>query len=152
MSSHRRSKDKENYHKRWIEKKIRDIILQANKKEKVYYVFKNVLSSRQVSIAVDNIPRSCMYHLEQGRKWAQQGNVHLQVFLRSQNIHFQKKNEEDKEDEEEIRQKIKLPKFYLEIARILGLEKPNLCEMDKCIRHDEDLEVSIHDFLQPIVL
>ena len=125
--------------------KLRKEINHAKSKGSRHYLFRKVMSTTQVEIAVSKVPRTSLYPLEEGRKYAQDGSPALQSFLRSQEV-FRKKVEE--EGEEEDRQRMLLSDFYLEIARKLGLEHANLCAQDKCIQHDQTLSVSFHDFLQ----
>ena len=109
-----------------------------------YFLFRKVLSTTQIENALGKVPRtSSLYTLEEGRRWAQDGNLALQKYLRSLFIHFRKNDEEEEEEDEvEERQMMCLPDFYLLIARKIGLENANLCTLDKFIEHDKSLSVS----------
>ena len=146
MPPYRSNLDRQYYRRTWIQVKLRKEINHAKSKGSRYFLFRKVLSTTQVEIAVSKVPRTSLYPLEEGRKYAQDGSPALQSFLRSQEVSFRKKVEE--EGEEEDRQRMLLSDFYLEIARKLGLEHANLCAQDKCIQHDQTLSVSFHDFLQ----
>ena len=135
-SAYRKKINRKKYLETWINLKLTKEINTTRSMGSRYYLFRKVLSTTQVSIAISKIPRNGLYSLEEGRKYAQDGNQALQTFLRNQYIHFRKS-----EEEEESRQKMLLQDFYLAIARKLGLEHANLCANDKCIKHDKDLSV-----------
>jgi len=139
-SAYRKKINRKQYLEIWINKKLTKEISKATSMGSRYFLFRKVLSTRQVSNAMSKIPRNGLFPLEEGRRYAQNGNQALQTFLRNQYIHFRKSEEE--EDEEESRQKMLLKDFYLAIAQKLGLEHANLCANDKCIQHDKDLSVT----------
>ena len=139
-TAYRRKIDRKKYLKKWINMKIVTEINKTRSSGSRYFLFRKVLSTRQVSNAMSKIPRNGLFPLEEGRRYAQNGNQALQTFLRNQYIHFRKSEEE--EDEEESGQKMLLKDFYLAIAQKLGLEHANLCANDKCIQHDKDLSVT----------
>ena len=139
MKIYRAKADQKKYKKSWINIKVVQYIRKNN--DKRFYLFKSVLTADAVAHCVHIKPSEASLHsLENGRKYAQDGNIKLQRFLRSTKIHFRKSQSLAGSDI----QSMLFPDFLLAVAKKMGLKEARLSSQDKFILHNAKLEVLVY--------
>lgn len=145
MTAYTTKKDKEKYQKTWIKAKtVKNINSNPDKR---FYLFKKVLSQASVLKCCSKMPgNNKMYTIQKAggrRRYAQDGHDPLQDCLRNEYINFRKN---ETRAIEQGQQKMKVSDFYLLIASKLGIEDPHLCDKDKLILHEPQLQVFRNDY------
>ena len=144
-SYHRAKYDRQLYGKKWIDKKIGNIIRSQRKIDKRFYLFRGVLSETAINICMlAKAPRVGLAVIQPGRKWTPEGCFGLQNLLRNEWVYEEKTaKKEDKGDTEGGRgdkQRMKFEWFYSKVAEKLNIPTPSV-SIDKVIMHEPSLKV-----------
>ncbi len=134
-SGYRKKKNKEFYLKTRITNKLVRLIKEQVVVDNRFYLFKKVLSGDGVTRCLHHLPRSSLHVLEEGRKYAQDGNLNLQKALRNEFVQFCNKARGPGS------QLMVFREFLLKVASTLGMIDAKLAEHDKLIQHEIGLEV-----------
>jgi hypothetical protein len=150
MSPYRKLKDREDYSKHWIDKKLVRAI-NANRDNR-YYLFRNVLSSHSVTAVRKVLPKKQLYIIANKRKYDQDGHRKLTNQFRNLTISYRKPKDPSNMQQQEMT----VSQFYKVVASKLGIFGENavntgerettsacLAEYDKLIKHEANLEVFV---------
>ena len=147
-SSYAKKKTNEYYAKHSLEQRVVKVI--ANSKDKRYYLFRNVLSSRTTKECLDVLPhrRNLSSIQSGGRRFDATGDRKLQKIVRGADVFFkQRRAKSGPKQVGVVQQEMKVSAFYRTVASKLGIENAQLGPTDRLIVHDPSLQVCYLRFL-----